>query len=298
MKHGAKMQKRFFSLIIIGLISIANTSKAQFQQNPTQQHPPNQQQQQSPNQSSIAATFEHLRRELSGANQTANRGDLWAAADQIYRALDSLETLNIGPIPPHFFVALEHARSLAIQLDAEVRNETRSWPDQSQARRFAGRVRYYTFARALEMALNAYVQLDARYFFVLPRSNCDFLQNQCNQPYFVGVLPREYFDGVKNLALRFLVQEREAGRLQGLDRIELVAIQTTARAASALLHESVFRREFRCIVHRLNILDRRVGELLLTRAIPLGDRTQEARALQDRAIQEFSRNSCELITEN
>ena len=258
------------------------------QQGPTQQTPRE-------NQDASRTTYSQLARELAGANQTASRGDLWAAADQIFRALDAIDSLPQSPIPPHFYVAVEHARNLTLALDQEVRNEVRPWPDQDQARRFGGRVRYHSYARGTEMALKAYRDHDERFFYVLPRNFCGQTQQQCPPPYFQGILPREYFEGVKNLALRFLMEERANGRLQAIDRIELIAIQATAQAARGLLRESVFRREFGCIIHRLNILDNRITELLRTRAIPWGDRTQEARALQDRAIQEFSRPACELV---
>jgi hypothetical protein len=101
-----------------------------------------------------------------------------------------------------------------------------------------------------KLVIKAHYELDAKYFYnVINQCRSNNCYNQ--SVYNLGFLPREYYQGVAELAKDFVELYLANKELMAFDPVELSIASQTAVSAAEILSTSLYRRDFACPVTRL-----------------------------------------------
>lgn len=190
---------------------------------------------------------------LSRANILARSGKMAQGAELLYTYLQKKsQTLPVVGFPeaPHTFEAIQSGVDVASAL---VRSTQAEW--SSLGTSLVSQVRFTGMVEIYELILHAYRELDERYYLAqaMPCSRRARCVENASQ-----VLPSEYYNGVLELANKFVRMQISMGPIQASDRVELEVSEAVARAAKSILMNSLFRRGLACQITSLHALETRI----------------------------------------
>lgn len=139
--------------------------------------------------------------------------------------------------------------------------------DDSQRKlgtKLTAQVKYMTLTELYEIIFDAYNNLDVTYY---QNVYTDCYGYQCDGGAY-DQLPYDYYNRISDLAQRFLNLQVKLGPAQADDGIELKISSAVARAAKFILLQSVYRRDFSCVIKDLHNLEREINAELCNSSIP------------------------------
>jgi hypothetical protein len=156
-----------------------------------------------------------------------------------------------SPSPgPHLTMAAKEAREILHVADHAVAGLK---PDLQV------QIEYLIANQMIGLLINAYEDLDIKY--------ARNIKKHCGDCWFDG-LPVEYFDGVKNLAVRFIDLQIKLQKYQASDLVELKIAQATAFAAQNFLEIYTGRRAYCGAYNRLDSLTKDICDYLKRPTFP------------------------------
>ena len=197
-----------------------------------------------------------LRAIANRAGYIARTGQLSKAADTLFQGLQakaaSVVGLNREPEAPHTV--------MAIKAGYEIASATMTSTGKQSGRlgqMLTGQVRYQTLSEIYNLIINAYEDLDAAYFY----QTYNVCNRGCYGDGYFG-LPFEYYNGVAELAHKFLSLQSRDSQMQASDNVELKISRAVAKGAKNILMNSVFRRSYACTISSLHGLENDITEHL------------------------------------
>ncbi|MFS4458383.1 hypothetical protein [Bdellovibrio sp. HCB2-146] len=203
-----------------------------------------------------------LRSAQRQAGLMARAGSLSKAAAHMLAALNQ-KNREVRPWQesqnPHTVEAIRAANEVAMTAFEAA--------DQSQRKlgsKLVGQVKYMTLSELYQIIFEAYEYLDVHYYGSI-YENCGGYR--CDSGAY-DYLPYDYYERISDLAGRILNLQVKLGPAQADDAVELKISQAVARAAKFILLQSVYRRDFACVITDLHNLDREIGQEMCHSTIP------------------------------
>jgi len=187
------------------------------------------------------------------AGMLARNGQFTKASDLLLSTLGNAN-YQYGrwaePANPHTVEAIKAAYEVAQTVHAVA---SRKLPVLGQ--RLTAQIKYMNISKLYQNIFYAYRNLDVTYYPTI-WSSCQ--SDRCRDGAY-GILPDSYYNGVADLARKFLYLQVDTARAQADDDVELAISGAVARAAKHVLVQSVYRRDFACVVSDLHRLEQEIA---------------------------------------
>ena len=181
------------------------------------------------------------------AGMEAQNGNLGGAATILLDALAQKDSEIGFPNPaPNTADAIRVGHIVAMEAFA-------ASSDPSLPPRLKAQVRYMIVDSMYDVIEWAYYQLDTRYY--------RHVYDSCRSGYSCR-LPDDYYDRVRQLALKFLNVQLQLGPVQASDYLELRVSRAVTAGAKEILNNSTARRYLACPISKLAFTEQQINRFL------------------------------------
>lgn len=190
------------------------------------------------------------------ASLEASTGNMEGAATQLKNALDEKagEVATVFPNPaPHAADAIVVSANIVEEVFAQ---------SLTLPQRLRVQVRYLMADSVYSLIEDAFNNLDRNYYSDV-LNHCGYGHHDCYRDIGSGsFLPREYYDGMRRLAVKILDLQESLAHYQASDILELGVSHAVSIGARDILMNSVVRRSMACEIGQLDFTAKQIERFL------------------------------------